>query len=148
MSVASNIQTSKISNNPRPVEKLVINRLERISEKRLEEVVETIHHLTRLLVKDLFNCKTIDQVDKVIERSLKCNDSIEDECGVNPGFQWRIRNAELQVRDLIENGKTIDINPQKAAIIVKNSRKGITASLCSWGHLADYLLKGYEVVVD
>jgi hypothetical protein len=135
----------------RPVETLIISVLEKKEQMRKNEAwseeLEQKQSLTRVFIKNLFNCSSQEQVDKVIAEADKTTESFAFEWGAGTDFHTRIRNAELQVRDYISKGIDLKkINPKTRAVVVMV--KDTTALIDSWGHLADKLMKGFRVVVE
>ena len=116
----------------------------------MKEAAKTKLNVTRILIKKLFKCTTQDEVDQIIHEANANTESYfaeygEDEKGTKVDFAMRVRNAELQVRDLISSGKMQAINPDKATVtVIRNSS---AALVDSWGHLAAYMMKGYEVKI-
>ncbi len=128
------------------VEALVIESLSNAEKTRKEyELTQEIavkQQYTRSLIKSLFSCKSQLEVDRVIVVAEKSSESFEYEWGTKVDFHARIRNAELQVRDLLGKGYDLStINPDKTAFVV--SSRDCSALVDSWGHLADRLMKGF-----
>lgn len=142
-------KTSKIAKTPRPVEDQVI-AAETVKEEAYmprfgnDEALTEKHHKTRVFVKRLFSCKDQASVDAVMADAETESDVYFEQFGEDPHYELRIRNAEVQVRKFIEAGIDLrKVNPTVACVRMESISAKTTVD--SWGHLADRLLKGYEV---
>lgn len=132
------------------VEDIIINALDTVTKARIEqewsEELEVKQQITRILVKKLFTCSTQADVDRVIVEAQRSTESFMYEWGHEVDFHVRIRNAELQVRALLEKGYDVSsINPTKVPFPVMS--KDCVALVDSWGHMADRLLKGFALKI-
>lgn len=149
MSMSTVNQCKKSSNaalNARmSVESLVLNCLQAAQESREKEVNPTASSqkffMTRMLVQDLFTCTKESHVDAVVRRAQKANEEFLDEFGFSPNYPLRIRNAELQIREMIQNGCMHKVDPRVKAIALVRGKSAVVVN--SWGHLAKVLLDGY-----
>lgn len=146
-----NTKASNAVKNVHSVENLIIAQLDKVQKARQEVTNEEMNtarqHLTRIFVKRLFSCSTLEQVDGIIEDAERASDSFNEEFGDSKTrFEYRIRNAELQVRNLIKSGVNLkELNPDKSPIVCTYGHSIALAD--SWGHLADKFMKGYKVEV-
>lgn len=132
------------------VEDIVINALTQVDHARKQqawsEELEVKQHVTRVLIKKLFSCASQNDVDRVIVEATKSTESFMYEWGHEVDFHARIRNAELQIRALLEKGYNVSsINPTKVPFPVMS--KDCVALVDSWGHMADRLLKGFALKI-
>jgi hypothetical protein len=154
MTINSNALTNRRETNAvkarHSVEDIVINALTQVDHARKEqawsEELEVKQQITRILVKKLFSCASQNDVDRVIVEATKSTESFMYEWGHDVDFHARIRNAELQVRALLEKGYNVSsINPTKVPFPVMS--KDCVALVDSWGHMADRLLKGFALKI-
>lgn len=126
------------------VEMALLNIGKARAEREHSVSLEEKQKRTRSLIKDLFACKSQEQVDRVVVIAGLCSDSFLYEYGEEVDFKARIRNGELQVRDLISNGYDLSqINPDKCAFVVHT--RDCSSLVDSWGHLSDRLMKGFAL---
>lgn len=150
MTINSNAQTNAKESHAvtlrHQVEMALLNVGKARAERAFSEELEDKQKITRSLIKDLFSCKSQEQVDRVVVMAQKCSDSFMYEWGKEVDFHARIRNGELQVRALIDAGYDLSqLNPTKCAFPVYS--RDCTSLVDSWGHLADKLIKGFALKV-
>lgn len=162
MSALSNSFTSKIAKTPRPVEEVVVEKMSRETTTR-DLVQQTLvskesHFITVDLTKRLLRAKSEREVDAIIHLAVETSIDFNNRNGLteNPVyFDLRIRNAELIAREMIRQGKKINLNPIDKAVIVELAvtpvDTGVTKVISSkmvdnWGSLTNALSHGYRVV--
>lgn len=151
--VVANKKSSKVAKNPRPVEdKVIVNETKKESEVLIpafgnDEKITELHHKTRIFVKRLFSAKNQEDVDRIVADAVEESGKFEEDFGENPHYEFRIRNAEIQVRRHLEAGYDLSkVNPVVSCVVLETLHS--TTTVDSWGHLADRLLKGYKVLIE
>lgn len=141
-----NARTSRIASNMRPVAQLVEDRLTLTAEdRRQREIVQATHNITRKLVKLLFSQISQSGIDHVVGLAHEAQVATKLELGVDVNFALRIRNAEIQARELLTSRV---VNPEAHSVVMelKSGEEVIASELVdSWGKFAGALLKGYSI---
>lgn len=148
--VIANKRKSNSIKNARAIEDLVIeicehHKTEALSAKEKEFNLQKMYK-TRLLTRDLFRCTNQEEIDRVVVKADQYSKDILQEFGEDPLLRYRIRNCELQVRELVKTHNLKSVNPDYKPIKVV-SNDGVVL-VDSWGHLAKWICKGYQVVLD